>query len=76
LRAAPDRLIAYTHYSPGSGAPDVPESYHTITMELTEHGDRTVVTLAQDNNADDEERDNADAMWATMLATLKDVLEA
>lgn len=75
LRAEPNRLLEYTHYSPGSGAPDVPESYHTITIRLTERGERTGVELAQDNNASDEARDDADATWATMLGTLKDVLE-
>jgi uncharacterized protein YndB with AHSA1/START domain len=75
LRVAEGRLLEYTHFSPSSGAEDLPENYHTITVELAEDDDRTVVSLAQDNNATEEERDHSASMWATMLGTLKDVLE-
>ena len=75
LRVEEGRLLEYTHFSPLSGAEDLPENYHTITVELAEDGGRTVVSLAQDNNATDEERDHSASMWATMLGTLKDVLE-
>ena len=75
LRVEEGRLLEYTHFSPLSGVEDLPENYHTITVELEEDGGRTVVSLAQDNNATEEERDHSASMWATMLATLKDVLE-
>jgi uncharacterized protein YndB with AHSA1/START domain len=75
LRVEAGRLLEYTHFSPMSGAEDLPENYHTITVELEEDDDRTVVSLAQDNNATEDERDHSASMWATMLATLKDVLE-
>ena len=75
LRVDEGRLLEYTHFSPLSGAKDVLENYHTITVELSEDAGRTDVSLAQDNNETDEERDHSAAMWATMLRTLKDVLE-
>jgi uncharacterized protein YndB with AHSA1/START domain len=75
LRVEEGKLLEYTHFSPLSGAKDLPENYHTITVELAEDGDRTVVSLAQDNNGTEEERDHSASMWATMLGTLKGVLE-
>lgn len=75
LRAQKERLLEYTHFSPLSGAEDLPENYHTVTIELVQDGERTVVSLAQDNNATEEERDQAASTWATMLGTMKDVLE-
>jgi uncharacterized protein YndB with AHSA1/START domain len=75
LRVEEGHLLEYTHFSPLSGVDDVPENYHTITVELASDDGRTVVTLAQDNNATDEEREHSATMWATMLGTLKDVLE-
>ena len=74
-RVEEGRLLEYTHFSPLSGAEDLPENYHTITVELEEAGGQTEVSLAQDNNATEEERDHSASMWATMLGTLKDVLE-
>jgi uncharacterized protein YndB with AHSA1/START domain len=74
-RVEEGRLLEYTHFSPLSGAEDLPENYHTITLELEEDDGQTEVSLAQDNNATEEERDHSASMWATMLGTLKDVLE-
>ena len=46
----PEQTIQYSHFSPLSGLPDEPENYHTVTIELTTAGNRTNVSLAQDNN--------------------------
>src|SRR5262245_14679237 len=35
--------LEYSHYSPLSGQPDVPGSYHTVTIELKERGGQTRV---------------------------------
>ncbi|MGZ6546101.1 MAG: SRPBCC family protein [Actinomycetota bacterium] len=76
VRVVEGRLLEYTHFSPASGVEDLPENYHTITVDLAEDGDRTVVSLAQDNNATEDERDRSASMWTTMLGTLRDVLES
>src|SRR5512135_3274710 len=40
LKLAPERMIRYSHFSPLSGVPDVPENYHTVTVELSVEGHR------------------------------------
>ena len=75
LGIEPQRRLQYSHYSPLSGAPDVPENYHTLTYELSEEGDMTRVALSQDKNANEEEREHSRAMWGKMLESLKGVVE-
>jgi len=69
------RLIEYTHFSPLSGEADLPEHYHTVTIELEDEGAGTRVTLTQDNNASDEARRHSTENWETMLAGLKTLVE-
>ncbi len=75
LDIEPQRRLQYTHFSPLSGAADVPENYHTLTYELSEKGDTTLVTLSQDNNSTEAEVDHSQKMWEGMLASLKKVVE-
>lgn len=76
LKLQPERLIQYSHFSPLAGQPDVPENYHTVTMELSGKGSDTHVTLSQDNNASQDEREHSEQMWQMMLDGLKKVVEA
>lgn len=75
LRLEPERLLQYSHFSPLSGQPDVPQNYHTVTIELSPAGADTLVTLSQDNNASDEERAHSEQNWGAMLTALKRFLE-
>ncbi|MGH2371650.1 MAG: SRPBCC family protein [Chloroflexota bacterium] len=75
LTLQPERLLRYSHYSPLSGQPDVPESYHTITVELSEHDASTDVRLSQDNNPTEEARDHTAQFWQAMLERLQQLLE-
>jgi uncharacterized protein YndB with AHSA1/START domain len=76
LRLEPERLIEYSHFSPLAGQPDTPDNYHTVTVEVSEMEGQTRVSLSQDNNASEEERQHSEAMWGMMLANLKKVLES
>lgn len=51
LEFLPEARLSYSHYSPLSGASDVPENYHTVAIELSPHDKGTTVALTQDNNA-------------------------
>jgi uncharacterized protein YndB with AHSA1/START domain len=75
LEFKPGRRIRYSHFSPLSGLPDVPENYHTVTVELTSIGELTHISLTQDNNSNEEERGHSEENWAMMLAALKHYLE-
>jgi uncharacterized protein YndB with AHSA1/START domain len=75
LKLKPQRMISYSHFSPLSGLPDVPENYHTVTIELFPDRNGTLVSLTQDGNADEEARQHSEQNWGMMLAGLKKTLE-
>ena len=71
----PERLIDYTHFSPLSGLPDQPENYQTVKIHISGQGNRTEVSLAQDNNANEQARAHSEKNWAIMLSGLKQFIE-
>jgi uncharacterized protein YndB with AHSA1/START domain len=75
LRLEPERLIQYSHFSPLSGLPDTPENYHTVTVELSSEGTRTILLLSQDNNPTEQAREHSKKNWGMMLTGLKKLLE-
>lgn len=76
LQVKPETILQYTHFSPMSGLPDLPENYHTVTIELSAEGSRTGVTLSQDNCPTVEAREHAEKNWDVMLAGLKRYVES
>lgn len=76
LKIEPQRLLQYSHFSPLSGQPDVPENYHTVTIELSGKGEQTTVMLTQDNNETEEARQHSETNWQMMLESLKELLES
>ena len=75
LKLNPERLIQYSHFSPLSGKLDLPESYHTVTIELVSDDAETTVSLFQDNNETEQEREHSEQNWQMMLDALKKLLE-
>jgi uncharacterized protein YndB with AHSA1/START domain len=74
LRFKPGRRLQYSHFSPLSGLPDRPESYHTVTIELSDEEDHTRVSLTQ-SNLTEQARDHSEKNWGIMLTALKTYLE-
>ena len=70
------RRLRYTHFSPLSGRPDVPENYHHLTFTFAEHERGTTVTLEQDGNGSPEEAEHATANWDQVLRALRDSVAA
>ncbi|QTE29475.1 SRPBCC domain-containing protein [Pengzhenrongella sicca] len=68
-------LLRYTHYSPLSGAPDEPASYHTLTYALEPVGAGTRLTLTQDNNDTEAAAEHASGMWRQLLESVKALAE-
>jgi uncharacterized protein YndB with AHSA1/START domain len=75
LELEPQRLISYSHFSPLSGLPDVPENYHTVTVELSSKGTNSLISLSQDNNETEQARERSEKNWQMMLTSLKKLLE-
>lgn len=75
LTIEPFRVLSYSHFSSLSGAPDVPENYHTVTIELAQEGESTRVALTQDNNESEGARKQSEENWTRMLEGLKKVVE-
>lgn len=75
VRVVPNEELQYTHWSPLSGTPDQPENYHTITFRLTPRNGGTLLSLSQDNVADEDERKHSEDNWSAMLAGLKKLIE-
>lgn len=67
--------LQFTHYSPLSGAPDVPASYHTLTYQLEPIHTGTRVTLTQDNNDSEAAADHSAGMWRQVLDSVKAIVE-
>jgi uncharacterized protein YndB with AHSA1/START domain len=76
LKIDQERVLQYSHFSPLSGQPDVPENYHSVTIELSGEGGQTNVSLAQDNNATEQDREHSEKNWQMMLEGLKKLLES
>ena len=71
IAVEPPRRLEVSHFSPMTGAADVPENYHHLTYRLTATRKGTRVQLTQDNNPDDAAADHASQNWRTMLEALK-----
>ncbi|HEX6303183.1 MAG TPA: SRPBCC family protein [Anaerolineales bacterium] len=75
LEVEDENVLQYSHFSPLSGQADVPENYHTVTIELSGAGSKTMVTLTQDNNESEEARQHSEQNWEMMLEALKKFVE-
>jgi len=76
LEVDPVQHLRYTHWSPMGGSPDVPENYHTVSVDLAADGDGTRLSLTQDNNPTQADADAmAEHNWGPMLDGLKAVAE-
>ena len=77
LTVAPPRRLAVTHWSPLTGDPDEPASYHHLGYDLEALSDsRTRLTLTHGNSPTQEAADEMVSNgWVPMLQALKQVVE-
>jgi hypothetical protein len=59
-----------------SGNEDKPENYNLVTYKITKRDDKTVITLTQDNNATEKEKEHSTENWKAVLKKLKEVAES
>jgi uncharacterized protein YndB with AHSA1/START domain len=70
----PNQLFQSTYLS--SGKDDKPENYKLVTYKISNNEGKTKVTLTQDNNASEKEKDHSTANWKMVLKKMKEVLES
>lgn len=75
LAFEPESRLQFNYWSNFSGKADIPENYSVITYELTSQGERTRITVRQDNCLTQEARDDSAANWQLVLDGLKQMLE-
>jgi uncharacterized protein YndB with AHSA1/START domain len=71
----PGRTLQYTHASGQPGSPARPENAHLVTIQLSPEGDKTRISLTQDNNPTEEARAESEKNWTMMLGGLKKYVE-
>lgn len=75
LQIEPQKRLQFNYWSNFSGLADTPENYSTVTYELSDQGDKTVVLVKQDNIASDEAKNHSESNWQTVLQGMKKLLE-
>jgi uncharacterized protein YndB with AHSA1/START domain len=75
LEIEPGRRLRYSHFSPLSGVPDLPENYNTVAVALSGPDGAVRVDLAQDGSKTEPARAESQRNWEAMLAGLKKAVE-
>src|ERR1035437_6098155 len=71
----PEKILQSTYLSSMSGKEDKPENYNLVTYKITKRDDKTVITLTQDNNATEKEKEHSTENWKMVLKKMKEVVE-
>jgi len=74
-KIVPEKILQSTYWSSMSGKEDKPENYKLVTYAITSRDDQTVVTLTQDNNSNEKEKEHSTENWKKVLNELKKVVE-
>jgi uncharacterized protein YndB with AHSA1/START domain len=75
LKFEKGKVFQYNYWSSFSSLPDVPENYAVLTFELSPHGDRTELSLTQDNIATEAALEQSGKNWEGVLGTMKKLIE-
>ena len=76
LEIEPRKRLVSTFWSALAGLPDTPENYKTVRYELAPEGDRTKLTVTQDNNVSQAEAQEAEQNWNMVLDGIKKLVES
>ena len=71
----PNKLLQSTYWSSMSGKEDIPENYKLVTYAISEKKLQTLITLTQDNNANEKEKEHSTENWKAVLKKMKEVVE-
>jgi uncharacterized protein YndB with AHSA1/START domain len=76
LALVPEKRLETTYWSSMSGVADSPENYKKVTYKLTPEKKGTRLTITQDNNASEEEKNHSEGNWKIVLEGLKKLVES
>jgi uncharacterized protein YndB with AHSA1/START domain len=71
----PAKRLEFTHFSPLTGQPDVPENYHIVTFDLAPADGGTEVTIRQTNARSEDEKTYSEQNWDSVLRVLKETVQ-
>lgn len=71
----PGKLLHTTYYSSMSGKDDKPENYSNVIYKLDAEGDKTRLTITQDNAGDEASKEHSQNNWNKVLESLKKLVE-
>ena len=71
-----EKILQTTYWSSMGGKEDKPENYNVVTYKITKRDDKIVITLSQDNNATEKEKEHSTQNWKMVLKKLKEVVES
>jgi uncharacterized protein YndB with AHSA1/START domain len=71
----PEKLLHTTYWSSIGGKEDKPENYNNVIYELQPRGESTMVTISQDNIADEAGLKHMEENWGIVLNNMKKLLE-
>ena len=75
LKVEREKLLESTYWSSIAGLEDKPENYKKVTYELEPEDGVTRLTITQDNNVNEEEKNHSEQNWNMVLKSLKELLE-
>lgn len=75
LKIEPNKVLVTSYWSASFNVSDSPENYKTVTYTLNETNGQTELTITQDNNATEKERDQSQKNWELVLQGIKGVAE-
>ncbi|MGO8693434.1 MAG: SRPBCC domain-containing protein [Rectinemataceae bacterium] len=75
LELIPNKSLVTSYWSSFSGREDKPENYLRVSCHIAEAGGESTLTITTENNPSREAADQAASNWATVLGTLKKLLE-
>lgn len=75
LNFEPNRVLRYTYWTAFSNTEDKPENYTTITYNLTEIDDKTILSLTQTNFKNAEWHKALEIGWDQVLEKMKELAE-
>jgi uncharacterized protein YndB with AHSA1/START domain len=78
LRREAEQLLEYERSRPifrASKAAETPVSYHRVTIELSDEGTKTLLSVTEDGSTTERERAHSEGGWRLALGNLKALLE-